>query len=49
MWVSTRLFDHAHDIFGAQDAGNWVEGRCISIYVLIDLQKAYGTVDCTQR
>ena len=49
MRVSIGSFDHGHDVVcGAQAAGNWVEGRRLSLFVcFIDLQKAYDTVDRT--
>ena len=32
--VSTGSIDHGHDICGSQAAGNWMEGRRVSLHVL---------------
>ena len=34
MRVSTKSLDHGHDVCGAQGAGNWAEGRGVSLHVL---------------
>ena len=41
MRVSTGSLHRRHDICGAQAAGNWAEGRSVSLHVLhfIDLQE----------
>ena len=34
MRVPTVSLDHEHDVCGAQAAGNWAEGRSVSLHVL---------------
>ena len=48
MRVPTESLDHGHDVCGAQAAGNWAEGKSVSLFIcFIDLRKAYDTVDGT--
>ena len=46
MRVPTESLDHGHDVSGAQAAGNWAEGKSVSLHVL-HRRKAYDTVDRT--
>ena len=34
MRISTESLDHGHDVCGSQAAGNWAEGRSVSLDVL---------------
>ena len=34
MPLLTEPLDHGHDVCGAEAAGNWVEGRSVSLHML---------------